>query len=253
MLLAVGCQLGQVLRTRLTAGKNILDALLLQAEVTAQISKGSMAGDKVFLFQLAEFFLIGNQQCLQLLIVFCGILAVEIGIGFVCGGQCFGNIFYLCLRAAQAQPGVRVILAMRSDFIGFCKADAVGSLGSFYDDELGIGGGLRCLLHPALHAGAVVNQDISLAQRLHSFSSRLKIMRLCAVGNQGSYMNFILSYGLSKFFHSIKGYHNLQLMVCSRCRLLAAAACQQIAEQQSANTKNNTELFHGLSSSFKHR
>ena len=70
MLLAVGCQLGQVLRTRLTAGKNILDALLLQAEVTAQISKGSMSGDKVLLFQLAEFFLIGNQQCLQFLIVF---------------------------------------------------------------------------------------------------------------------------------------------------------------------------------------
>ena len=78
-------------------------------------------------------------------------------------------------------------------------------------------------------------------------------MRLCAVGNQGSYMNFILSYGLSKFFHSIKGYHNPQLMVCSRCRLLAAAACQQTAEQQCADTKNNTELFHGLSSSFKHK
>ena len=157
MFLAIGCQLGQVLRAWLTAGKNILDALLLQAEVTAQVSKGSMAGDKILLLQLAEFFLIGNKQCLQLLIVFCGILAVEIGIGFVCGGQCFGNIFYFCLCAAQAQPGVRVILAMRSDFIGFCKADAVGSLGSFYDDELGIGGGLRCLLHPALHAGAVVN------------------------------------------------------------------------------------------------
>ena len=78
-------------------------------------------------------------------------------------------------------------------------------------------------------------------------------MRLCAVGNQGSYVDFILSYGLSKFFHSIKGYHNPQLMVRSRCRLLAATACQQIAEQQCANTKNNTELFHRLSSSFKHK
>ena len=28
---------------------------------------------------------------------------------------------------------------------------------------------------------------------------------------------------------------------------------EQIAEQQSANTKNNTELFHRLSSSFKHK
>ena len=78
-------------------------------------------------------------------------------------------------------------------------------------------------------------------------------MWLCAVGNQGSYMNFILADCLGKFFHSIKGYYNPQLMVRSRCRLLAAAACQQIAEQQSANTKNNTELFHGLSSSFKHK
>ena len=78
-------------------------------------------------------------------------------------------------------------------------------------------------------------------------------MRLCAVGNQGSYMNFILTYGLSKFFHSIKGYHNSQLVVRSRCRLFAAAACQQTAEQQCANTKNNTELFHRLSSSFKHK
>ena len=142
---------------------------------------------------------------------------------------------------------------MRSDFIGFCKADAVGVLGCFYNDELGIGGGLRCLLHPALHACAVVNQDVCLAKRLHSFSSRLKIMRLCAVGNQGGYMNFILADCLGKFFHSIKGYNNPQLMVRSRCRLLAAAACQQIAEQQSANTKNNTELFHRLSSSFKHK
>ena len=58
VFLAIGCQLGQVLCTRLTAGKNILDALLLQAEVTAQVSKGSMAGDKVFLFQLGKFFLI---------------------------------------------------------------------------------------------------------------------------------------------------------------------------------------------------
>ena len=91
------------------------------------------------------------------MIVFCGILAVEIGIGFVCGGQCFGNILYLGLRAAQAQPGVRVILAVCSDFIGFCKADAVGTFGCFYNDELGIGGGLCCLLHPTLHAGAVVN------------------------------------------------------------------------------------------------
>ena len=78
-------------------------------------------------------------------------------------------------------------------------------------------------------------------------------MRLCAVGNQGSYMNFILTYGLSKFFHSIKGYYNPQLVVRSRCRLLSTAACQQTAEQQSANTKNNTELFHRLSSSFKHK
>ena len=78
-------------------------------------------------------------------------------------------------------------------------------------------------------------------------------MRLCAVGNQGSYMNFILSYGLGKFSHSIKGYYNPQLMVRSRCRLFAAAACQQIAEQQCADTKNNTELFHRLSSSFKHK
>ena len=157
MLLAVGCQLGQVLRAWFAAGKNILDALLLQAEVTAQVSKGSMAGDKVLLLQLAEFFLIGNKQCLQLLIVFCGILAVEIGIGFVCSGQCFGNIFYFLLRAAQAQPGVRVILAVCSDFVSLCKADAVGALGCFYNDELGIGGGLCCLLHPTLHAGAVVN------------------------------------------------------------------------------------------------
>lgn len=35
VLLAVGCQLGQILCARLAAGKNILDALLLQAEVTA--------------------------------------------------------------------------------------------------------------------------------------------------------------------------------------------------------------------------
>ena len=113
VLFAVGCQLGQVLRAWFAAGKNILDALLLQAEVTAQVSKSCMTGDKVLLFQLAEFFLIGNKQCLQFLIVFFGILAVEIGIGFVCGGQCFGNIIYLGLRAAQAQPGVRVRL-MRS-------------------------------------------------------------------------------------------------------------------------------------------
>lgn len=56
VLLAVGSKLGQVLRTWLTAGKNILDALLLQAEVTAQVSKGCMTGDKVLLLQLAEFF-----------------------------------------------------------------------------------------------------------------------------------------------------------------------------------------------------
>ena len=78
-------------------------------------------------------------------------------------------------------------------------------------------------------------------------------MRLCAVGNQGSYMNFILTYSLSKFFYSIKGYYNPQLMICCRCRLLAAAACQQAAEQQRANTNNNTELFHGLSSSIKYK
>lgn len=65
VFLAVGCQLGQVLRAWFAAGKNILDALLVQAEVTAQVSKGSMAGDKVLLLKLAEFFLIGNQQCLQ--------------------------------------------------------------------------------------------------------------------------------------------------------------------------------------------
>ena len=95
MLLAVGCQLGQVLRAWFAAGKNILNALLVQAEVTAQVSKGSMAGDKVLLLQLAEFFLIGNKQCLQLLIVFFGILAVEIGVSLICSSQCFGNILYL--------------------------------------------------------------------------------------------------------------------------------------------------------------
>ena len=116
-----------------------------------------MAGDKVLLLKLAEFFLIGNQQCLQFLIVFFGILAVEIGISLICSSQCFGNILYLGLRAAQAQPGVRVILTVCSDFVSLCKADAVGALGCFYNDELWIGGGLRCLLHPTLHARAVVN------------------------------------------------------------------------------------------------
>lgn len=56
VLLAVGSQLGQVLCAWLTAGKNVLYALLLQAEVTAQVSKGSVAGDKVLLLQLTEFF-----------------------------------------------------------------------------------------------------------------------------------------------------------------------------------------------------
>ena len=146
VLLAVGCQLGQVLRAWFAAGKNILDALLLQAKVTAQISKGSMAGDKVLLLQLAEFFLVGNKQRLELFVVFCGVMAVEISISPICSSQCFGNILYLCLRAAQAQPGVRVILAVCSYFVSLCKADAVGTLGCFYNDELGIGGGLCCIV-----------------------------------------------------------------------------------------------------------
>ena len=142
MLLAVGCQLGQVLRAWFAAGKNILDALLLQAKVSAQISKGSMAGDKVFLLQFGKFFLVGNKQRLELFVVFCGILAVEISISLICSSQCFGNILYLGLRAAQAQPGVRVILAVCSDFVSLCKTDAVGALGCFYNDKLGVGGGL---------------------------------------------------------------------------------------------------------------
>ena len=93
LLLAEFCQLRQTLRARLTAGENVLDAALRQAEVTAQISKGGMAGDEVLLRQLGEFALVFSEQLCELLIIALGVLLVEVLVLGVDSGQGVRNIF----------------------------------------------------------------------------------------------------------------------------------------------------------------
>ena len=52
-----------------------------------------------------------------------------------------------------------------------------------------------------------------MAQFLEIFRRRLKIVRLCAVGNQGDDVDLILADGLGKFFHGVERGDDFQFAV----------------------------------------
>ncbi|SCI64254.1 Uncharacterised protein [uncultured Ruminococcus sp.] len=158
MLLAEISQAGQLLRTRLAAGKDRLDAALRQAEIAAQVGEGGVACDELPVRDGLEFFLIFRQHLLELFVISGGVFVVKFGVGRVGFGQGGGDVLHFRLSGLQAEPAVGVVAAVFVYVVLVCVGDYLDAFRSVDGDEVFIVYDFQRFIRPGLHAQAVVHE-----------------------------------------------------------------------------------------------